>query len=165
MKINGTYSYRCATLVAGKRSKFHLHVQAATFTVTCVFRLAGTIPALRRLVCHHNAEGQVCYVRTLHMQSSSAQFQCTLSHLLGLLALVEGLGVSGERKVRPLRLKWPTDWSYIMRLPRLPRLSGTPLRLIVVIVDKHRRETFLRAVDPSSVKVGRHLRDWILECR
>ena len=78
-----TYSYWCTTLVTGKRGKLHLYVQATTFTVTCIFRLAGAVPALRRLVCRPNAERRLHRARTLHTQFSSVQFQYKPSHLLG----------------------------------------------------------------------------------
>lgn len=81
-----------------KRREFHLYVQAATFTVAYAFRLARTIPALRHLVRRHNADGRPRIARTLSMQSLSAQSQCKLSHLLGLLNLVEELWGSGWRR-------------------------------------------------------------------
>lgn len=49
-EVGETYSYRCATLVTGERSKLDLHIQTTTLTVTRAFRLTRAVPALRHLV-------------------------------------------------------------------------------------------------------------------
>ena len=92
-----TYSDWGATFVTRKGGELHLYVQAATFNVSHVLRLAGTISALRRSVRCPAVHEQLRYARTLHTQSSSVRFRYKPSRLLGLSNQVEELGLLGKR--------------------------------------------------------------------